>query len=338
MGAIDRKRLEGWIDAFPRVHLLVVGDLVLDEYVWGDVERVSPEAPVPVVSVREETRVLGGAANVARNLTALGGRASLVSLIGDDEAGRCVRQLVGELGVDPSGLVVASGRPTTRKTRVVARNQQVVRYDRESTAAPSAGLGLQILAAVDRALAGVDGALIEDYGKGVLAGSVGPSVMQRLLDAELSVVVDPKASLAPYRGAALTKPNLREAEALTGVAIDSEAHLQKAAERIREDVGGGAVVITRGSEGMTLFEGGGPGIHVATVSREVFDVQGAGDTAIAALALSLRAGASLLEAAVIANAAAGVVVGKVGTATAQVNELRELLGDAVAAAERGRHG
>jgi D-beta-D-heptose 7-phosphate kinase/D-beta-D-heptose 1-phosphate adenosyltransferase len=323
------------VERFPRVRLLVVGDVVLDEYLWGTVERVSPEAPVPVVHVRDESVVLGGAANVARNVVALGGAVALCAVVGDDAAGQRVAELVEALGVDPSGLVVASGRPTTRKTRVVARSQQVVRFDRETHEGLEASAVRRLLAAVDAALPGVHGVIVEDYGKGVLEGRTGAALMRRCLAAGKPVAVDPKASLVPWRGAALLKPNLREAEALSGIAIESDEDLVRAVARLRRRVGGGAVVVTRGAAGMTIFEGRGEGTPVATTRREVFDVQGAGDTTIAALALALRAGATLFEAAVIANAAAGVVVGKVGTATASADEVREQLPAALAAA-RGR--
>jgi len=333
MGTFDRKRLEDVIDAFSDVRLLVVGDLVLDEYVGGDVERVSPEAPVPVVRVTEETVVLGGAANVARNLVSLGAGAALVSLVGDDEAGIRVSELVGALGIDPADLVVAEGRPTTRKTRVVARNQQVVRLDRENIDPPAARIGRSMIAAIDRVLESVDGVVIEDYGKGALSNRVASAAMGRFLEAGLPVAVDPKSSISPYHGAALVKPNLREAEELSGIAIRGDEDLNRAARRIRQEIGRGAVVVTRGSRGMTLFEEGASSVDVPTAPREVFDVQGAGDTSIAALALSLCAGASLLESAVIANAAAGVVIGKIGTATVSVSETREQLGAAIEAAE-----
>jgi len=334
MGALDSRRLEALIDDFQRIRLLVVGDLVLDEYVWGDVDRVSPEAPVPVVAVREETVVLGGAANVVRNLRALGAPAALVSIIGDDAAGENARRLVAELDVDPAGLVVAPGRPTTRKTRVIARTQQVVRFDRESDQATPEAVKREIVRAVERSVAGgIDGAVIEDYGKGALEPDVARLLMARLAEAELAVSVDPKVSLDAYRGAALFKPNLREAEGLAGFPIRGWGDLERAGQAIRRQVGGGAVVITRGQHGMALFEGGRPGRAVPTVRREVFDVQGAGDTAISALTLALRAGGTLFEAAVIANAAAGVVVGKVGTATANVVETLELLEAAIEVAE-----
>jgi D-beta-D-heptose 7-phosphate kinase/D-beta-D-heptose 1-phosphate adenosyltransferase len=329
--------LRALVRRFSGVRLLVVGDVVLDEYLWGTVERVSPEAPVPVVHVRDESVVLGGAANVARNVVALGGGVALCSVVGDDAAGRRVAELVEALGVDPAGLVVAPGRPTTRKTRVVARSQQVVRFDRETHDGLAPAAVRRLLAAVDAALPAAAGVIAEDYGKGVLSGRAGAALMRRCAAAGLPVAVDPKASLAPWRGAALLKPNLREAEALSGVAIGSDADLARAAAKLRRRIGGGAVVVTRGAEGMTLFEGRAAGTTVATARREVFDVQGAGDTTIAALALALRAGATLFEAAVIANAAAGVVVSKVGTATASAVAVCERLPAALAAAQgRGR--
>jgi len=328
----DLRRLQGLVERFPRVRLLVLGDVVLDEYLWGSVERVSPEAPVPVVHVQDETQVLGGAANVARNAVALGAQVALCSVVGDDAAGRRLAALVEAQGVDPGGLVVAPGRPTTRKTRVVARSQQVVRFDRETHEPLAAPVAARLLAALEKALAGADGAVVEDYGKGVLAPRIAAAAMRRLRAAGLPVAVDPKASLAPYRGAALLKPNLREAEALSGLKIREPADLARAAARLRRRSGGGAVVVTRGADGMTLFEKDGPGVPVATARREVFDVQGAGDTTIAALALALRAGGTLFEAAVIANAAAGVVVAKVGTATSSSAELRAALPAALAAA------
>ncbi len=305
---------------------------MLDEYVWGDVERVSPEAPVPVVHVREETVVLGGAANVVRNVVALGGQAAFCSLVGDDAAGRRAADLIAQLGVDPGGLLVVPARPTTRKTRVIARSQQVVRFDRETLEPPPGAVGRRLLAAIDRQLAACDGVVLEDYGKGVLSKSVVARAMRRFRSAGVPVVVDPKTNVSAFRGAALLKPNLREAETLSGVTIRTRADLAKAVARLRRRIGGGAVVVTRGGEGMTVFDSEAEGIDVHTVAREVFDVQGAGDTSIAALALALRAGATLLEAAVLANAAAGVVIGKVGTATASADEVRELLPAALGAA------
>jgi D-beta-D-heptose 7-phosphate kinase/D-beta-D-heptose 1-phosphate adenosyltransferase len=338
MPRLDARRLAGIVRRFPRLRMLVVGDVVLDEYFWGDVERVSPEAPVPVVHVRRESQLLGGAGNVLRNVAALGARCAFVSAIGDDRAGERVLELLAELGVASDGVVRVAGRPTTRKTRVLARGQQVVRFDRETTAPLPAAAARALVAAVAAAAGAADGAIVVDYGKGTLAPATVRALMRRLQRARVPVAVDPKDEIGPYRGAALLKPNLREAEALSGVRVRTPADLARAGARLRRRLGGGTVVVTRGADGMAIFDRPGRGTLVATPRREVFDVQGAGDTTIAALALARWAGASVREAAVIANAAAGVVVGKVGTATASAREVIEALPAAVAAAAppRGR--
>jgi len=336
---LDRTRLEAILDRFAGVEILVLGDVVLDEYLWGDVDRVSPEAPVPVVHLRDESTVLGGAGNVVRNVIALGGRCHFCSVVGDDAAGQRVRDLLKELAVDTAGVVVLPGRPTTRKSRVVARGQQVVRFDRERTEPIPPAAHRALLRALDAALPRAGAAILEDYGKGILAGRRIAALMRRLRAAGVPVAVDPKQDLASYRGASLLKPNVRETEALTGVCIRSGADLERAVARLRRRVGPADIVVTRGGEGMTCFaDGARHGVDVHTVAREVFDVQGAGDTTIAALELARAAGASLLEAAVLANAAAGVVVGKVGTATAEPAEVRALLPAAIAAARRGGAG
>jgi D-beta-D-heptose 7-phosphate kinase/D-beta-D-heptose 1-phosphate adenosyltransferase len=332
---LDIPRLERLVDGFRSVRLLVLGDLVLDEYIWGRVERISPEAPVPVLHVRDETTILGGAANVARNVVALGGSVECCSVIGDDAAGRRLVELLKDLGIDPSGLVNDPDRPTTRKSRVIAHTQQIVRFDRETAEPLAPRIGRELLRRLDRLIPRAHGAIVEDYGKGVLSKRLAISAMKRFAAARLPVAVDPKTDLAQYRGASLLKPNLRETEQLSGVAIERREDLGRAVARLRRRIGGGAVVVTRGPDGMSLFEDDGPGVDVATAVREVFDVQGAGDTAIAALVLALRAGGSLFEAAVIANAASGIVVGKVGTATASADELKAAIPAALAAA-RGR--
>jgi D-beta-D-heptose 7-phosphate kinase/D-beta-D-heptose 1-phosphate adenosyltransferase len=333
---LDARRLAKLVHSFAELRLLVLGDVVLDEYLWGDVDRVSPEAPVPVVHVQRESMVLGGAGNVVRNVIALGGACDFCTAIGEDRAGERVVEMLAELGVDPAGTVRVASRPTTRKTRVVARSQQIVRFDRETDDPLPASAARALLAALDRFAPRAHGAVIEDYGKGTLAGATVRAAMRKLEGHGVPVAVDPKQDLSPYRGASLVKPNLREAEALAGMRIRTRDDLAKAAQRLRRKLGGAAVVVTRGAEGMALFEGDGRASFVGTPRREVFDVQGAGDTTIAALSLALRAGGSLLEAAVIANAAAGVVVSKVGTATASPAELLEALPAAIAAATASR--
>ncbi|MEM7408996.1 MAG: D-glycero-beta-D-manno-heptose-7-phosphate kinase [Myxococcota bacterium] len=335
MPRLDLRRLERLVDDFRNVRLLVLGDLVLDEYIWGDVDRISPEAPVPVVHVSDETTMLGGAANAARNVVALGGAVECCSIIGDDPAGRRVLELVKDLGIDPDGLVQVPGRPTTRKSRVIAQTQQIVRFDRETAEPPDPSVASELLARVAERADRVNGVIVEDYGKGVLSRRLASGAMKRFRAADVPVVVDPKADLTPYKGASMLKPNLREAELLSGLEIRDRSDLPRAVAKLRKRIGGGAVVVTRGPDGMSLFEDDGDGVDVRTAPREVFDVGGAGDTSIAALALALRAGGTLVEAAILANAASGIVVGKVGTATASAEELKAAL-PAFLEAARGR--
>lgn len=332
---LDVRRLEQLVAGFERLRLLVVGDAMLDEYLWGDVERVSPEAPVPVVHVQRESVALGGAGNVVRNAIAMGARALLVTAVGDDRGGERLVDLLKELGADPVGVVAVEGRPTTRKTRVEARSQQMVRFDRETDDPLPEAAVRQLQRAIEAALPHVDGVILEDYGKGILTPAVVRRWMRRFQAAGVPVAVDPKGHLPSYRGADLVKPNLREVEQLAGRPVRGRADLAAAVARLRRQLGGGAVVVTRGAEGMTVFEAEPRGIDVPIERCEVFDVQGAGDTAIAALTLARLAGASLLEAAVVGNAAASVVVRKVGTATATAREIRRRLPAAVAAAARG---
>ncbi len=333
MGPLDRARLEALVAGFAELELLVAGDVMLDEYLWGEVDRVSPEAPVVVVHVRDESLALGGAGNVVRNVVALGARCRFCGVVGDDEAGRQVAALLGELGVDAGGLAVDPNRPTTRKTRVVARSQQLVRFDRERDVSVSGHASEALLASLRDGARSSAGAVFADYAKGALSAELIRKAMALL--GRLPVFVDPKSEVDAYRGARLVKPNLRELESLTGTRIRDDRALSAAAGQLRERCGGADVVVTRGSEGMTLFEGERDGVDVHTAAREVFDVQGAGDTTIAALALARLAGASLLEAAVVANAAAGVVLGKIGTATAEPDEVCALLPQAIRAAGAG---
>lgn len=331
---LDPRRLERLVESFARLRLLVVGDAMLDEYLWGDVERVSPEAPVPVVHVRRESVALGGAGNVLRNAVAMGAEALLATVVGDDRAGDRLVDLMKELGTDPAAVVRVEGRPTTRKTRVEARAQQMLRFDRETDAPLAEEAVRRLERAIGARLAHVDGVILEDYGKGLLTPRAVRRWMRRFRAAGLRVAVDPKGHLEAYRGADLVKPNLREVEQLGGRPVRSRADLEAAVARLQRRLGGSAVVVTRGAEGMTVFEEGTPALDVPIERCEVFDVQGAGDTAIAALALARLAGASLLEAAVIGNAAASVVVRKVGTATATAREIRRRLPAALAAAQR----
>ena len=328
---LDARRLERLLRGFANVRVLVVGDVMLDEYLWGDVERVSPEAPVPVVHVMRESTALGGAGNVVRNVVALGAECLFCGVIGRDAAGDAVVDLLKDLGVDPSGLVRVEDRPTTRKTRIEARSQQMLRFDRETDEPVSAATSRRLLQSIEAAIPRADSAVLEDYGKGVLPPRVLRAAMKCFAEAGMPVSVDPKDSVRPYRGASFFKPNLREVEQLTGVRVRTDADLVRAVAKIQRQLAGSDVVVTRGERGMTIFTTAEAPLDVPQARHEVFDVQGAGDTTIAALSLARLVGASWMEAAVLANAAAGVVVGKVGTQTAQPDEILQRLPEAIAA-------
>ena len=301
--------------------VLVVGDVMLDEFVWGRVGRISPEAPVPVVEVTRESFHLGGACNVASNVRELEGRAVVVGVVGKDAAAAKVRQALLDSGIE-DGLVEDAARPTTVKTRIIAHHQQVVRADRES--ADDAGAPLQdaMLARIRSALPGCGALVLSDYQKGVLT----PRLMKALLTlarrAGVPVLVDPKVRhFALFRRVAAITPNQLEAEQATGLRIRNPEELERAGRRIVKTLGCEAALITRGEQGMSLFPREARTVHIPTTAREVYDVTGAGDTVIATLGLALAAGASLTQGAVLANYAAGVVVGKLGTATVSPAEL-----------------
>ena len=302
--------------------VLVVGDVMLDEFIWGNVSRISPEAPVPVVQVTHESLHVGGAGNVARNVRALGGLPTLIGVVGRDAAAARIRTELGASGV-PQALVESDeGRPTTVKTRIIAHQQQIVRADRERADPISAALERELIRAARLAMPGTSALVLSDYAKGVVTPAVVRAVVQTARRRAIPVLVDPKVPhLALYRGASVVTPNQLETEQASGVRIRDEASLAQAAGRVLRLLRGGAVLVTRGEHGMSLFRPGRRAAHVPTFAREVFDVTGAGDTVIATLALALAAGARLERAAVLANSAAGVVVGKVGTATASPEEV-----------------
>ena len=309
--------------------ITVLGDVMLDEFIWGDVSRISPEAPVPVVDIKRESTHLGGAANVLANLLALGANACVVGVIGNDYAGDRIRLSVKEktdLHRDEF-LISADGRPTTIKTRIIAHQQMVVRADRENRTPVDPDTEQRIIAAVRAALEDANALVISDYDKGVIT----PRVLREVLPAayeRIPVLVDPKLrNFDSYRPATLITPNHHEALRLTNVEADADGALQTAARKIRERLGCDAVLITRGNRGMVLFEKDKSPVKVKTTAREVYDVTGAGDTVIAALAGALATGATMFEAASLANHAAGIVVGKVGTATATAEELMNTFDD-----------
>jgi D-beta-D-heptose 7-phosphate kinase/D-beta-D-heptose 1-phosphate adenosyltransferase len=306
--------------------VVVFGDVMLDEFVWGDVTRISPEAPVPVVEVRRESVRLGGAANVLANLVALGARASIVGVVGRDEAADRLRAKLSETcGAECEARFVAdAGRPTTTKTRIIAHNQLVVRADRERRVPVGANVEDQLIESLLGALAEADALVVSDYDKGAVTPRVLAEVLPSAAERGLPVLVDPKLrNFAAYRPATLVTPNHHEALRVTDSEDDTDEGAARAAREIRARLGCHAVLITRGERGMMLLEGDSAPVFVETTAREVYDVTGAGDTVIATLAAALAAGATLTEAAVLANHAAGIVVGKLGTATVGAEELIE---------------
>ncbi len=316
----QRRRLERVVRRFARTRLLVVGDLMLDQFIWGRVSRISPEAPVPVVRVTGESAHLGGAANVAANVRALGGEASLVGVVGTDAHGRRLTRELGSIGVGVGGVVRAARFATIRKIRILAHQQQVVRLDRES-GRPDSALTRAVVARVVRQLGSVDGVVVSDYNKGVVTTALLSELAARCRSKPMLFIDPKKDNFANYAGATLVKPNLEAAALASGIEIVDERSLERAGETLLERWRCEAVLMSRGEEGMTLFRRGRPMQHFPTAAREVFDVTGAGDTVLASAALALAAGASFEDAAVLANRAAGIVVGKLGTATVSAGEL-----------------
>ena len=316
---IDRARLVELLERASKCHVLVIGDAMLDVYLQGDVERISPEAPVPVVRVREQRAALGGAANVAQNVVAAGARATLVATVGRDAAGAALREMLVRLGCT-DGALIPVDRPTTRKTRLVARSQQVVRFDEEDDSDLDAAALDEVLARIDSAVAQADAVVFEDYNKGLLTARVITAAIERARVRKLPIVVDPKyRNFFAYRGATIFKPNRRELESALGAAmdLDHEPSLPQAFEKLGVE----HLLLTLGERGMLLMSANGASRRIPTTAREVYDVVGAGDTVTAYLAVMLAAEATAYEAAVVANYAAGVEVGKLGAATVSPDEI-----------------
>ena len=319
--SISRDRLESLLAAAAQTRVVAVGDAMLDEYLVGDVDRISPEAPVPVLRVRERRYALGGAANVAQNVVAIGAECRLVAAIGADAAGRQLTAMLGEIGVPDRGLIGVA-RPTTRKSRVVARSQQLVRIDEEDDADLTVADAARIVAAIEDAIRDADALILEDYNKGVLIPSVITRAIELARSQRVPVVVDPKyRHFFAYRGSTVFKPNRRELESALGAAVDLE-HAEAIPNAI-ERLGVDHLLLTLGERGMVLASRGVAPLAVPTVAREVYDVVGAGDTVTAYLAAILGGGGTAAEAAVIANYAAGVEVGKLGAATVTPAEVLE---------------
>ncbi len=324
MDRLTPDRLEQIFARARDVRVLVVGDVMLDTYLWGNASRISPEAPVPVVRVGEESRALGGAANVAMNVVALGAGCTIAGSVGDDAAGRELVLELEEAGIDATGLCVLRDRPTTVKTRVMVRHQQVARYDRESDADLGDGDAEMVKRAIEQRIEAVDAVVLEDYNKGVLVTPVIRATIEAANAAGKPVVVDPKfRRFFDYAGATVFKPNLVELGA--AMREPARAESREWLHHTRKELGCEHLLVTLGEEGMALATGDGGYLRVPAVAKSVYDVSGAGDTVTACIAVALSAGATVEEAAVLANHAAGIEVSKAGVATVTPDELRDVV-------------
>lgn len=323
---MDTNKFEKLIGQFQNTRLMVVGDLMVDRYIWGKVHRISPEAPVPVVKVTHEAIHLGGSANVVANIHALGGNVVPVGLLGNDKPGRDLAAALEKLGVSTEGLVFCDDYETIQKSRIMAQRQQIVRVDREVDIPPGPETRARLQDRMIACLKDVDVAIVSDYGKGVITGEL----LTRLgAQDNLMIHVDPKdQNFDFYKNVSLLTPNHGEAERMSGVSIVDVESLREAARVIFKRLNCTRLLITRGEQGMALFEGERM-VLIPSRAREVFEVSGAGDTVIAAYSLARAAGATPEEAAIISNAAAGVVVAKLGTATLNTDELMKALSQAL---------
>lgn len=324
----DGEKLVRYIDKFSRATVLVLGDIILDEYIWGDVSRISPEAPVPVVDVRQETKMLGGAANVVNNIASLGGRAILCGVVGRDRTGAEIIERIKNLNLPTDGILRVSNRPTTIKTRIIAQSQQVVRFDRESRMSIDGKQVSRLLSFIQAMTDRIDAVVVSDYDKGLITGELMEGLAKWRRRTDVILGVDPKPKhFDCYHGIDVITPNHHEAAAVSGIQIVDEESLARAGTRILDDLECRSVLVTQGKGGMTLFEKGGEITHIPTVARKVFDVTGAGDTVISAFCLGLAAGMDMKSAATVSNFAAGIVVGEVGTSTVKAEELKQVVRD-----------
>lgn len=324
--SIDHDILRRALPLFKDANILVIGDIIIDHFIYGSVSRISPEAPVPVVNVKSEDLLLGGSANVLHNLHALGGRGTICGVIGQDFMGEQLLTLLSDIDSPADGVIHCDDRPTTKKTRIIAQNQQVVRFDREITAPLQAEVISKICAFLDENIESFQAVVVSDYDKGVICQAVVDHLRSLRKTHSIPLVVDPKPGHPEFfKGATLITPNNLEAERMSGLKITDSETLLSAATKLKKELESEAVLITRGEAGMALLSGDKPLFTIPTVAKEVYDVTGAGDTVIATLALGLAVGLSHAEAAAIANYAAGIVVGKVGTATASPEELQEVM-------------
>jgi rfaE bifunctional protein kinase chain/domain len=320
---LSRARMESITSQIGRSRVLILGDVMLDEYLFGSVERISPEAPVPVVEIQSDKLLLGGAANVTANVRALDNVPILIGTIGEDDAAERVRRLLAERRVSSDYLVVDKSRRTTIKTRIIAHNQQVVRADREDRRDLDAAVEEEVYGRILKAIDTVQALVLSDYGKGVITLSLLERVIALCLQKGVFVAVDPKETrFWHYKKVSIITPNHHEAGFAAGRRIRTEADLVAVGNTLLEKLEARSILITRGPEGMSLFQRGSGPTHIPTFAREVFDVTGAGDTVISAFVSAVCAGADLVEAAIVSNAAAGYTVRQIGTATISRDQLK----------------
>lgn len=301
-------------------NILVIGDLMIDHYLWGDAERISPEAPVQVVDIAKETSVLGGAGNVVNNLISLGATVNVASVVGDDEIAKELTIMLKSIGVKTEGLVTQSGRKTSKKSRVIAAHQQILRYDNESKETISAASVQRIVTAIEKDLFVTDMIILSDYGKGVISDELAQAVIALANKKNIKVLVDPKGTdYSKYSGAHMLTPNKKEASEATNIDIVDDVSLEKALLSLKEKCDLDRSMITLSEDGIAIYDGEVK--RFPTVAQEVFDVTGAGDTVIASIAFALSAGLTVEETARFSNLAAGVVVGKIGSATVTLDEI-----------------
>ena len=319
---MDYKKI---IRGFKDKNILVIGDLILDHYIWGRVNRISPEAPVPVVEVTREEFLLGGAANVAHNIVSLGGKVSVIGINGQDIAGEALMNILRQKGVNCDGIFTEN-RPTTVKTRVIAHNQQVVRFDREDKKYVDGKILKGVLGYINSVLLRYDAIILSDYQKGMISSELIRDIVKKAKPKDMFIAVDPKVGHFDfYKGVSLITPNVMEASSGSNIEIRDDRTLLRAGKSLMKKLSCKAVLITRGEQGMSLFEKNKV-THIPTVARKVYDVTGAGDTVISAFTLAYASGAEMEEAAVIANHAAGIVVAEVGTAVATPEQLLKSFG------------
>ena len=321
-----KKKFKEFLDSDHRPRLLVVGDLILDEYIWGAINRISPEAPVPILETKSENLALGGAANVANNLVALGCEVHLVGAIGKDEKGERLLSLISGQGINTEGIFRFVHRPTTSKIRIVAHNQQVLRIDKEDNRPITEETESKFVQHINKILPEMDCIICSDYHKGVLTEKVFKAVIHRAKNSKKRVLVDPKSSdFTLYKGATLVTPNQREVEQAVPIKIQDRNDLDRAAEYLLNLTHAEVLLITRGKDGMMLYQNKEEPVDIDTQAKEVFDVTGAGDTVVSVLGMALAIGFNYKDSAWLSNMAASIVVGKVGTATVTLNEINEYL-------------